>query len=105
MISRKKGRISSRVRFSMLVAVSLGCTTIAHAACYPPETRLPQAQIQSFLSKPSGLLASNPCGESALTDSILKLVASDTAALPTVIQLLRSANPQQRYSIGAGLSA
>jgi hypothetical protein len=104
MISRKQGGITSRTRASMVVALSFGFTTMVQAACLPPQNQLPQNQIQSFLNDPKGLLSGSPFGGTDMSTLVGKLVASDPAALPVVIQLLSSANPQQRYSIGAGLS-
>jgi hypothetical protein len=100
----KKGRITSRARFSMLVvAMGMGLTTIAQAACYPPQSQLPQNQIQSFLKDPAGLLAGNPTPDS-LSISVRDLVESDNAALPAVIQMLKSANPTQQAATGIGLA-
>jgi len=85
--------------------MSIGLTTATRAACYQPDDRLPQNQIGSFLNNPAELLVNNPAGGGGLESSVLKLVGSDNAALPAVIKLLSSANPQQRAAIGAGLAA
>jgi len=102
MVKRARAWITSTI---ILLVTGSGLTTAAYAACYKPEDKLPQDQIQSFLKNPAELLASNPLGGGGLESSILKLVGSDNAALPTVIKLLSSANPQQRAAIGAGLAA
>jgi hypothetical protein len=102
---RQPKRQFACAKIVIVVAMTVGLATAGHAACYPPESRLPQNQIQSFLDNPAGLLASNPRGGGPLELSILKLVASDNAALPAVIKLLSSANTQQRAAIGSGLAA
>jgi hypothetical protein len=102
MVDRATGWCTSII---ILLAISIGLTPAARAACYQPEDRLPQNQIQSFLNDPAELLANNPVGGGALESSVLKLVSSDNAALPAVIKLLSLANPQQRAAIGAGLAA
>jgi len=89
----------------ILLTMDIGLTSVASAACYQPEDKLLQHQIQSFLSNPVELLAKNPLGGGSLESSILKLVGSDNATLPAVIKLLNSANSQQRTAIGAGLAA
>lgn len=99
----RRQRASAKI--VIVVAMTLGLATAGHAGCYPPESRLSQDQIQSFLNNPAGLLVSNPSGGGGLELSILKLVASENAALPAVIKLLSSANTQQRSAIGAGLAA
>jgi len=102
MVDRSTSWFASAI---ILFAMSIGLTTTTRAACYQPEDRLPQNQIQSFLKNPAELLANNLTGGAGLESSVLKLVGSDNAALPAVITLLSSANPQQRAAIGAGLAA
>jgi len=102
MIDLARGWVASTI---VLVVLSIGFTKAAEAACYQPEDKLPQDQMQSFLTNPAELLTNNPMGDSGLETSILKLLGSDNAALPVVIKLLGSANPQQRAAIGAGLAA
>jgi hypothetical protein len=102
MVKRARGWIASTL---ILLATGIGLTTAVYAACYQPKDKLPQDQIQGFFNNPTELLAKNPSGGGGLESSILKLVGSDDAALPAVIKLLSSANPQQRTAIGAGLAA
>ncbi len=100
--THSRTRAIARVRVLAFVAVSLGFSANANAACFPPENRLPQNQIQSFLDNPTGILRSDSSSD-ALAEMVRNLVASDNETLPTVIKLLGSASPQQRGAIGRGL--
>jgi hypothetical protein len=102
MFDRARGWFASTI---FLLTTCIGFTVSAHAACYQPDDKLPQNQIETFLNNPTELLADNPTGGGSLESSILKLVGSDNIVLPAVIKLLSSANPQQRAAIGAGLAA
>jgi hypothetical protein len=101
---RWKAQIMSPFRIAALIALNVGLGTVAHAACYAPESRLSQDKVQSFLSNPTEVLASNPTGGDELIGSIRTLVASDEATLPVVIKLLSTANPHQQAAIGSGLA-
>jgi hypothetical protein len=90
---------------SVPFVLSLGLSAAAAAACLPPASALPPARVQSFLSNPSALLASNPNGGGDLINMVRQLVASDNTTLQPVIQLLSAANVQQRTAIGTGLAS
>jgi len=99
-----KVRWTSSIRITALVAISLGLTNFAQAACYPPEGQAPRGWVQDFLNNPQKVLGDNPTGADDLARAIRNLVASDDATLPMVIKLLGSANPQQLAAIGSGLA-
>ncbi len=105
MNNRWKARIMSPIRVATLIAFNISLGSVAHAACYAPESRLSPDKVQSFLSNPTEVLASNPAGGDELISSIGKFVASDEATLPIVIKLLSSANPHQQAAIGSGLAS
>jgi hypothetical protein len=94
---------SVRALRAMLVASGVALSSVANAACYPASAKLPDVQIQAFLQNPGELLSVYENGVGNLVGVIRDLVASDNATLPVVIQLLASANPQQRAAIGSGL--
>jgi hypothetical protein len=103
MTSLFAGRARHCARVGLIVAAGLGLTATANAACYPPDSQLPQPQIQSFLNDPAQLLSKFPTGGGSLVIAVRDLVASDNTTLPAVIKLLGSANPQQRTAIGSAL--
>lgn len=105
MAIKGKGHPAFHAGIALFAAASIGFATAAQAACYPPENQLPRDQIENFIKNPSALLSSNPGGGGNLVSSSLKLVASDSATLPLIVQLLSGATPQQRSAIGAGLAA
>jgi hypothetical protein len=107
MIRLKQGQIGSRVRMILLVAASTSLASAVSAEptkCFSPESRLPQNQVQAFLNNPAELLSRFQSGGGGLTAAIRNLVATDSATLPAVIQLIGSANPRQRTAIGSGLA-
>ena len=96
-------RLRLRIVHALIVALGIVLGNAASAACYPESSKLANAQIDAFVKNPDALLAAYEYGGGGLVAAVRDLVASDSATLPVVIQLLKSANPQQRTSIGTGL--
>jgi hypothetical protein len=96
-------RLRLRIVHALIVVLGIAIGNAASAACYPAGSKLANAQIDAFVKNPGALLAAYEYGGGGLVAAVRDLVASDSATLPVVIQLLKSANPQQRASIGTGL--
>lgn len=60
--------------------------------------------MKAFLASPADLLMSNMKGGLGLSNAVRQLVASDSAALDSVMKLVSSANADQASAIAAGLA-
>ena len=86
------------------VALALGASGVAQAACYNPEQQLPAQTVADFIADPARFLAQYPTGGAVLIAQIRDLVASDPATLQLIItSLTATANPEQLNAIGLGL--
>jgi hypothetical protein len=73
------------------------------AAVYSARQALPAQTIQQFLSDPASLLSQFPKGGPLMITMVRDLAASDPASLPSLISLLKNANPDQASGIGTAL--
>jgi hypothetical protein len=109
LISREKAMIlqarSSISALVVILALWFGSGGSATAACYAPDQQLPAQTVNDFLNNSSQLLQDpkNAAGGADMIAFVRDLVASNPAALPTVISVLDKANPAQQNAIGTGL--
>ncbi len=94
--------LANRVGVALVIA-GISASTSAFAECYAEKSRLPRLQVQAFQTDPAALLSQFPTGGLGLVSAIRDLVASDNATLDAVINLIATANVQQRAAIGSGL--
>jgi len=95
-------------RVSLAAIFALGVCGFAGAAnaagCYDANQSLSPAAISSFTSNPGDALSKSPDGGGGLIAQVRDLAASDSATLPVIMGLLKSANDDQKRAIGAGLA-
>jgi hypothetical protein len=90
-------------RCLVCVAFFAGSELAGAAACYQGPQALSEETVNAFLGAPGEMLTKFPEGESELTSQIRDLAASDSATLPSIIDLIKVANRRQQAAIGSGL--
>lgn len=102
MISPARSSVSALV---VILAICFGSGGSAVAACYASDQQLPPQTVNDFLGNSPQLLqdSKNTEGGADMIARVRDLVASNPAALPSVISLLAKANPVQQTAIGTGL--
>ena len=95
------------VRSALCGAVILGSLLVsaplAMSAVYTPQQALPAETIQQFLADPAALLAQYPVGGPQMVTRVKDLAASDPATVDPILDLLKTANPDQSSAIGTAL--
>jgi hypothetical protein len=90
-----------------LILAAVVTTALSHgasAACLAPDKQMSPQAVSNFLNNPAALMSvSDDANYDGLATSIQNLVASNSAALPLVMELLKNANVPQQKAIGAGL--
>jgi hypothetical protein len=90
-----------------LFLATIAATALIHgasAACLAPDKQMSPQAVSDFLNNPATLLSgSDDANFDGLSVSIQNLVASNPAALPLVVGLLKNASVSQQKAIGAGL--
>jgi len=96
--------IARQIVVGLVMAASV--STLASAALYSSDQRLPEPVIGMFKSTPSAMLQQYPDGGFPLSTLVRNLVASDSATLPGIASLLKdaSASKEQLRSIITGLA-
>jgi hypothetical protein len=79
-------------------------TSVPAAGCFVEPAKLPNADIQSFLAAPNGLLKQFPSGGLTLSSQVRALAGSSADALGPLMTLAKEASPSQAAAIGAGLA-
>lgn len=74
------------------------------SACFTGPARLSDADINSFLSNPGGLLNEFPAAGLPMTSEVRSLAGSSASTLDPIMALLPQANSSQKSAIGAGLA-
>jgi hypothetical protein len=95
-------RVSVAAIFALTITGFAGAASAA--GCYDANQSLTPAAISAFTSNPGDVLGKSPDGGGALIAQVRDLAASDSATLPAIMGLLKSANDDQKRSIGAGLA-
>lgn len=87
-------------------AIGFTASSIANAAIFGPEQRLPEPVIAQFKTTPSSMLQQFPDGGLQLISLVRNLVASDSTTLPVVVSILKdvAANKDQTRDIVIGLA-
>lgn len=75
----------------------------ASAACVAPAMALPASTIGAFQNDPPALLQRHPLGAGGLVSEVRNLAVSEPTTVSQIVDLLRSANDEQRRAIGTGL--
>jgi hypothetical protein len=86
------------VAMAMAVAMTLG--TVSTASAQQP----PASTASTFLANPSQILQQFPKGGPEMETRIRELAVSDPATLQVILNLLATANKDQKSAIGAGLA-
>jgi hypothetical protein len=93
-----------RLRFALAVALGLLSAGSALAACPLPNTTLPDADIDKYLSNPGSLLERYPNGGPSLASDV-RILAADPERHRAIATMIREARPPQARSIGEGLAS
>jgi len=107
------GNVLSVKALVLLGAAAIGCVSLpvssfaqtsAETACFVGPAKMSDAEVQSFLTQPSGLLTEFSTGGLPMSTRVRSLAGSDASTLDPILALVPSANPSQVAAIGAGLA-